>query len=149
MIVNSPGVRSPHEKVGGIVYFGRLFDKIRRLADGKLHPDLHANLGKGFDERAVHFLHIEYSVLQVKVQEGLSDEEVLAWSFQNGRQPGDEEIGIWNDYMRKRGWNDEVTPTLLRRLKEGGFENRTDIHTMFDFIDLDEGRDPALKTKST
>jgi hypothetical protein len=44
--------------------------------------------------------------------------------------------------MRKRGWNDDGTATLLRRLKEGGFDDRTDVQTFFDYIDLDEGRDP-------
>jgi len=39
----------------------------------------------------------------------------------------------------ERGWNDEVAETLVRRKKEGGFENATDIRTMFDYIDADEG----------
>ena len=43
--------------------------------------------------------------------------------------------------MRKLGWNDEVTETLKRRKKEGGFEDRSDIQTMFQFIDADEGRE--------
>ncbi len=52
------------------------------------------------------------------------------------------EIEIWNEFMRKRGWNDEATPMLKRRLAEGGFTDREDIQTFFGFIDLDEGRDP-------
>jgi len=27
-------------------------------------------------------------------------------------------------------------------LQESGFQDRTDIQTMFDYLDLDEGRDP-------
>jgi hypothetical protein len=42
--------------------------------------------------------------------------------------------------MRKRGWNDDVTPTLNRRKKEEGMEDRAEIVTMFQFIDADEGR---------
>jgi hypothetical protein len=42
--------------------------------------------------------------------------------------------------MLKRGWNDELAATLLRRKKESGFEDRTDIRTMFEYIDADEGR---------
>ena len=45
--------------------------------------------------------------------------------------------------MRKRGWKDAGTEVLLRRLKEIHREDRADIQTSFDFIDLDEGRDPA------
>jgi hypothetical protein len=43
--------------------------------------------------------------------------------------------------MRKLGWNDEVTETLKRRKKEGDLEDRSDIQTMFQFIDADEGRE--------
>jgi hypothetical protein len=45
--------RSPHEKVGGIVHFGRMLDKIRLKAAGELHPDLHENIGIGFDMRYI------------------------------------------------------------------------------------------------
>jgi Domain of unknown function (DUF5069) len=45
-------LRSPSEKVGGLFYFGRMLDKIRRHAKGELRSDYHANLGKGFDENA-------------------------------------------------------------------------------------------------
>ena len=38
-------LRSPAEKVGGIVYFGRMLDKIRLHARGELAPDYHPNLG--------------------------------------------------------------------------------------------------------
>ena len=47
---------------------------------------------------------------------------------------------MWNEFMCKFGWNDEATPTLQRRLAEGGFTNRPDIQTIFDYIDLDEER---------
>ena len=43
--------------------------------------------------------------------------------------------------MRKRGWNDEVSETLKRRKKESGMAGRSEIQTMFAFIDADEGRD--------
>ncbi|HEY5793138.1 MAG TPA: DUF5069 domain-containing protein [Chthoniobacterales bacterium] len=132
--------RSPHEKVGGIVYFGRMVDKIRLMAANELHPDLHANLGKGFDERCVHFLNVNYGALAEEVRRGATDEAALAWCFEKGTRPTEEQIEIWNDFMRKRAWNDEVAATLIRRKKESGLENRDDIQTMFDYIDADEGR---------
>jgi gluconokinase len=135
-------LRSPHIQVGGICYFGRLIDKIRLHAAGELPADYHANLGIGFDGRCVNFLAIDYNALVARVKEGGSDEELLEWCFSHGRKPGGEEIEVWNEFMRKRGWNDEASPTLQRRLQEGNFEDRTDIVTFFDYIDLDEGRDP-------
>lgn len=135
-------VRSPSEKVGGICYFGRMLDKIRLHAAGQLPPEYHANLGSGFDERCVHFLWLDYPALVERVKKGDRDEEVLDWAFAQGRKPGEEEIEIWNEFMRKRGWNDEATPILQRRLRDAKAEHRTDIQTMFAYIDFDEGQDP-------
>jgi gluconokinase len=141
--MNVPGLRSPHEKLGGICYIGRMLDKIRLHAAGKLPADFIGNLGGGFDERAVNFLWIDYPALVERVKEGGSDEEILEWCQQRGRSPRVEEIEVWNEFMRKRGWNDEATPRLAQRKQEGGFGARDDIQTFFDYIDLDEGRDPA------
>jgi len=136
-----PGLRSPYDSVGGIFYFGRMLDKIRMKNAGNLPADYQPNLGTGFDGRIVNFLWVDYPALVERVQEGGTDDDVLEWCFARGRKPSEEEIEIWNDFMRKRGWNDEVTPILLRRKREGGFEDRDDIQTIFDYIDLDEGRE--------
>jgi len=132
--------KSPREISGGIVYFGRMVEKIRLMAAGELHPDLHANLGKGFDERCVDFLGVKYDALRAKVLEGLDDERALEWCFENGTRPTPDQIEVWNGFMTKRGWNDEVAEILARRKKESGFEHRDDIRTMFEYIDADEGR---------
>ena len=132
--------RSPKDPVGGIVYIGRMLDKIRLMAAGELHPELHANLGKGFDERALSFLGVGYDALKSRVAECGTDEEVLEWCFQNGNRPSEEQIEIWNEFLMKRGWNDEMTEILVRRKKESGFESREDIQTLFQYIDADEGR---------
>jgi len=132
--------KSPSEKVGGIVYFGRMTEKIRLMAAGELHPDLHANLGKGFDERCVDFLGVKYEDLRNKVLEGLDDGQALEWCFENGKRPTESEIEVWDSFMSKRGWNDDVSEILVRRKKESGFESRDDIQTMFNYIDADEGR---------
>jgi gluconokinase len=137
-----PNLRSPADKVGGIYYFGRMVDKIRLNAAGLLPDEYRKNLGIHFDGRCVNFLWIEYPALAERVKKGGSDEEILEWAFSQGRKPGEEEIEIWNEFMRKRGWNDEGTATLKRRLLEGGCQDRDDIQTMFEYIDLDEGRDP-------
>jgi Domain of unknown function (DUF5069) len=138
-----PNLRSPHEKLAGIVYIGRMFDKIRIHAAGGLPQDYQANLGGGFDSRATSFLWIEYPALVARVKQGGTDDEILEWCFQQGRKPSDEEIEVWNEFMRKRGWQDEMSERLLMRKKEAGISDRDDIQTFFDFIDIDEGREPA------
>ncbi len=135
--------RSPAEKVGGIVHFGRMIDKIRAHARGELSEDHERQLGKGFDGRCVRFLRLKYEDLAARAKEGGADEELLAWAFEKGRKPSEEEIEIWNEFMRKCGWNDDITEALERRKRESGLTNRDDIQTMFQYIDADEGRGPS------
>jgi hypothetical protein len=141
--MSSFGLRSPFAKVNGLVYFGRMLDKIRMHARDELPDEYQANLGKGFDEQCVRFLRVDYNQLVDRVKQGGTDENILQWSFSVGRQPADDEIYVWNEFMRKRGWNDEVSETLKRRKKEAGMAGRSEIETMFSFIDADEGKSPA------
>jgi len=135
-------LRSPSEKVGGLFYFGRMLDKIRQHTKGKLPPDYHENLGKGFDEKCVKFLRIDYNQLVERVKQGGTDKEILEWCFTTGRHPSEDDIYVWNEFMRKRGWNDEVSEMVERRKAEAGMSDRSDIQTSFQFIDADEGRLP-------
>lgn len=139
-----PGLRSPSDQVNGLVYFGRMLDKIRLQAAGKLPEGWQEARGsamKGsFDGRCCNFLHIDYAAIEAEtLKGGKSDEELLAWAYANGRKPGDEEIEIWNAFMLKRGWRDAGTQRLNERLAEIGLEPGI-VQTMFEFIDLDEGR---------
>jgi len=134
-------LRSPYDQVGGIVYFGRMLDKIRLHEAGLLPPDYIPNLGSGFDDRCVRFLDIEYDILVNRVKEGGTDDDLLEWCFRSGQKPTTEQIEVWNEYMRKRGWNDSGSARLRERLQEGNYGPKGDgIHTFFDYIDLDEGR---------
>jgi hypothetical protein len=132
--------RSPGAKFGWNVYFGRMLDKIRVHAKGELPPDYVAKLGDGFDGWCVRFLGVDYQDLVNRVKEGGTEEEILQWCFAHGRQPTETEIYVWNEFMRKRGWEDELSETLTRRMKEAGMTGRPEIRTMFNFIDADEGR---------
>jgi hypothetical protein len=134
------GLRSPHVKTDGLVHFARMLDKIRQHAKGQLPADYQPNLGRGFDANCVKFLRVDYDQLVERVKQGGADEEILQWCFNVGRQPSEDEIYIWNEFMRKRGWNDEISETLKRRKKEAGMTDRSEIETMFAFIDADEGR---------
>ena len=138
-----PGLRSCYTKVGRLVYFGRMLDKIRLAAAGKLPEAWEAARGSkvatNFDSRCCKFLHIDYAALEKETLKGGKDEELLAWAFKNGRQPSEEEIEIWNAFMTKRGWRDTGTQRLNERLAEIGLPPGT-VETMFEFIDLDEGR---------
>jgi len=141
--MNEKFPRSPYDAVGGLLYFARMLDKIRIQAAGQL-PKLHQpHLGRDFDGRCLNFLHIKYDALKERVLAGGTDEEILEWCYQNGRRPTEEEVEVWSDFMRKRGWRDASSDRIIFRLKEAKLEHRDkEAVTMFDFIDLDEGRTP-------
>jgi hypothetical protein len=138
-----PGLRSPAQQVHGLVYFGRMLDKIRLHGQGKLPEGWEAMRGapspNTFDARCCRFLGIDYTAIEAETSRGGTDEELLAWAFRNGRKPADDEIEVWNAFMTKRGWRDAGTQRLHERLAELGLPPGT-VETMFEFIDLDEGR---------
>lgn len=139
-----PGLRSPFDQVLGLVHFGRMLDKIRLAAEGRLPEGWMAARGQripnSFDDRCCRFLKIDYAALETEVLKGgKSDEELLEWTFQQGRRPDGQDIEMWNGFMTRRGWRDDATQRLNVRLAEIGLPPGT-VETMFEFIDLDEGR---------
>jgi hypothetical protein len=150
-----PGLRSPYARVGRLVYFGRMLDKIRLHARDALPPDYVENLGEPaakptvFDGRMCRFLRVPYSEIRDHVlsSPAASDAEILAWvesrAVSAGHPPrGDEECEIFNAFLTKRGWRDVGAPLLAQRIAESKLEGRP-IETMFDYLDADEGRDPV------
>lgn len=138
------GLRSPFDQVHGLVYFGRMLDKMRLAAAGKLPEGWQSMRGTPsnvtFDARCCRFLRVDYAALEAETLKGdKNDAGLLEWSFAQGRKPGDDEIEIWNAFMTKRGWRDAGTQRLNERLAELGLPPGT-VQTMFEFIDLDEGR---------
>ena len=133
-------LRSPSDEVGGLFFFGRTLDKIKLHANGELPADYTPNLGIGFDERLVKFLGVNYNDLVERVKQGGSDDEILQWCYNKGRRPSEEQIFVWNEFMRKYGWNDQASERLKMRKSESGMTDRSEIETMFAFIDADEGR---------
>src|SRR5437868_12700383 len=125
-----------------------MLDKIRLQARGELPADYQPNLGKGFDAKCCAFLHLDYAEVVKRVNEGASDEgasddAMVEWAFTSGRRPSDDEITMWNEFMRKFGWRDHAAEILERRKREAGMQDRAEIETMFQFIDADEGRPVA------
>jgi gluconokinase len=120
-----------------------MLDKIRLHAAGKLPEPYLPHLGDGFDGRCLRFLGVSYDDVKKHVLAGETDEAVLDWGLANGRKLTEEDIETWSGFMMKRGWRDEASERVAFRLKEAGLEGRDkEAATMFDFIDLDEGRTP-------
>jgi gluconokinase len=137
-----PGLRSCYAKTGRLVYFGRMLDKIRLLAAGRLPEDFQKNVGIGFDGRCCNFLRVKHADVTARTLQGGTDEEILAWCHEHGGARSDEECEVWNGFMMKRGWRDAGREILLRRIVESNLSAKP-IETMFDYIEYDEERDPG------
>jgi hypothetical protein len=144
-----PGLRSPFAKVGRLVYFGRMLDKIRLHAAGQLPPDYAANLGDQgapnvFDARCCRFLGVTHAALTARTLAGGTDEDILTWAHSEGTSRTDEECEIWNMFMIKRGWRDAGSALVQLRTEQFGLTDKAP-QTMFEVLDYDEGRDPAAE----
>ena len=141
-----PGLRSCYAKVGRLVYFGRMLDKIRLHAAGRLPAEYQQNLGDGgfflLDGRCCRFLGMRYADLREHTLAGGTDEEILAWVQATGTPRTDEECLVWNRFILKLGWRDERSHLLPERIRASGLTGKT-IETLVDHIEYDEGRDPV------
>ena len=145
---NVPGLRSCYDKVGRLIYFGRMLDKIRLHAAGKLPAEYHDYLGERhrptLDGRCCRFLGVAHSEIERRVLAGENDESVLNWAHAHGTPRTDEECHVWNRFIAKLGWRDERSHVLPQRIQESGLTGKP-IETLIDHIEFDEGRDPVAE----
>lgn len=144
------GLRSPYQKVGGLYHFARMLDKIRLHQAGQLPDKYHPNFGlrSGLDGHLCGLLGVEHADLCERVRQGGSDDDIADWCFQRGLRPNKMQSRIWNEFARKFGWNDLAGKFLARVKLEDGLDHRTDIVTVFDLIDLREGRERESPNKN-
>jgi len=147
LMQNIPSLRSCYDKVGRLIYFGRMLDKIRLHAAGQLPPDYVENLGEHqftLDGRCCRFLGVPYSEIKKRALTGEPDEAVLNWAHAHGASRTDEECNVWNRFIAKLGWRDERSHVLPQRIHESGLTGKP-IETLIDHIEFDEGRDPVAE----
>ena len=135
-----PGLRSDYEQVGGLVFFGRMLDKIRLKAASTLPPDYYTGTANRthFDARCCTFLRLDYERLVARVLQGGTDAEILEWCYANFYRPSADEIEIWNGFMTKRGWRDSGSAELEQAKRDRGFGDRPDLQTWFDLHRAEE-----------
>ena len=135
------GIKGCFEKTGGLFYFARMCSKIRLHAAGKLPPDYHDMVGKGFDGRTCLYLKVRFDDVKAQVLSVKTDEEVLDWCFAHGRTLTDEDVLIYNSFMSKRGWRDDETDGFIPdMIQHYGLKDDGRVITDFDLIEMDEGR---------
>lgn len=140
------GLRSPYDKnAGGLHHLGRMLDKMRLKLAGRLPPDFERNYGLSFglDGILCGFLGVKFEDIEARVKAGGTDTEMAEWIFARGLRPNRTQTAVWNEYIRKLGWNDRGTAVLVKAKAEGGYTDRDDAQTVFDLIEVSEDRPPA------
>lgn len=131
---------SAYQETNGLRYFARMLCKIRLHAAGDLREDFHENLGDGLDARFCKFLRLDYAALVTRTLAGGTDEEILTWCEAQTRPLSETDKLVWNHYVTKLGWRDQVTASLANRKAQSGLSNRDEIETMIEYFEYDEGR---------
>jgi hypothetical protein len=140
------GIRSPYDKhAGGLHHLGRMLDKMRLKLAGRLPEDFQRNYGLSFglDGLLCGFLGVEFAAIEPRVAAGGTDAEIAEWIFTQGLRPNRGQTQVWNEYIRKLGWNDRGTAVITKVKEQAGLTARTDIQTIFDGIEVLEDRAPA------
>src|SRR5471032_923577 len=100
------GLRSPTDRTaGGLHHLGRMLDKIRLRAAGRLPEDFLRNYGLsvGLDGQLCGFLNVEFTAVEARVRAGGTDADLVEWIFARGLRPNRMQAQVWNEHSRKLG----------------------------------------------
>lgn len=133
--------RSPRETMAGWHYLPRYIDKIRLHLAGKLHPDYHENLGKGFDGSWLKAAGLTHEQFAAVVKNTVTDGEVYDWVRLNVKRTPAEKEAHWQDILSRPLAGDATALARLQMRKEqAGIAHRDDIKCFVDMLDADEKR---------
>ena len=130
--------RSPYDTLGGIRFLPRTIDKMRADLDGKV-GEYYARTG--FSTRLFALFAIDADGFEAIVRAHDTDEGVLEGLLAH-KHPTEEEIAAYNHVVET--WpegNPEAQERHRTMLEKAGLAHRTDIVTMADRLDLDDGRE--------
>lgn len=136
-------LRSPRDTLGGYVILPRLIDKVRLHATGRLPPEYFPQLlgGEGtLDWRFLTFTGLDPEALRDAILAAPDDAAVLAWVERHATAHTDAEKRAWAQAIAT--YRPDPERARRRAQRYPGVAARFDVATLslFDLIDLDEGR---------
>lgn len=128
--------RSPRVRLGGYAILPRMLDKGRAALAGKQGDFKYAC---PLDQEFLTFVGIDPEKLREQLAEGKGDGEILAWINANAQlKRNPVEIEAWSCFQDRRTPGDTGKREYFQNLHMGIAQNRTDIVTWFDLLDLDD-----------
>jgi hypothetical protein len=133
--------RSSREIMDGWMHLPRYVDKIRLHLAGKLHPDYHANLGKGFDAMWLKAAGVTHEQMIEVVKKSLIDGQVFDWVRTNVKKsPTDKRAHAETMLNRPPADDAAAQERFKQRKQEFNLGHRDDVRTFVDLNDADEKR---------
>jgi len=129
--------RSPRCRLGGYVILARLLDKGRAVIAGK---NGEFNYDAPMDQHLKEFIGLDFAALKQELADGKGDGEILVWVNANAKpQRAAWEIDAWSSFMERRGPSGDVETLQYFAEYVGKFaQEREDVKTWFDLVDLDD-----------
>ncbi len=129
--------RSPYDRVGNVSFLGRTIDKMRAHIAGTAGA---YNAKVGYSTSLFELFGVSADEFEQIVRDNPSDEGVLQALM--ARKPlRQAEIEAWNQRSINRTPTDEAGwARHWKMLEDAGFGDRKDARTMYDRLDLDDGR---------
>lgn len=128
--------RSPRVRLGGFVILPRMLDKGRAAiagTAGEYHYDC------PLDGYLKSYLDFDAEGLKAELAAGKGDGEVLEWILANSKNKRTPvEIAAWSQYMEHTAPGNLRLRGFLQEFQQEFAPTRTDIHTLFDLLDLDD-----------
>lgn len=128
--------RSPRVRLGGFVILPRMLDKGRATVAGTA-GDYHYDCP--LDGFFKGYLDFDAEGLKEQLATGKGDGEVLEWILANSKnKPDAAGIAAWSDYVEKTAPGSLRLRGFIQESHQELAPDRTDIHTLFDLLDLDD-----------
>ena len=129
--------RSPRCRLGGYVILARLLDKGRAAIAG-INGEF--NYDAPLDQHLEEFIGLDFAALKEQLAAGHGDGDILIWINANAKpKRAAWEIDAWSTFMERRGPSGDVETLQFFAEYVGKFaQDREDVKTWFDLVDLDD-----------
>jgi len=128
--------RSPRVRLGGFTILPRVIDKARATVAGTQGE---YKFNSPLDSLLLGFAGVEAGAFLARIREGAGDLEMLEW-FAGRARKSPHEIAAWSAWTESYVGNDVESREGLTGRIAALDARRTDIGTVFDYLDLDDYR---------
>ena len=132
-----PSAYIPHPATG-LLHLPRFLGKIRKHLKGELPKSYQRNFCKGFDRFLCLHLGVDPEQVIACVRETQTETELD--SRLKAIFPADLRVAVWNRELVQKGMSPMGREALDSAKSKMGAEQRTDVISVADMIDFDEGR---------